>query len=267
MTLENYSNKSLVLQFTRYNSPAPLPPFFLTNNLIEFPTRRKTPIFNRRSTWLISILLTHLLPTYLFVYLFIQLLYNFYSIDLICNLEFYPTLGGWLLVSEVVVGSSNKPFRFSVESSYRGISKSQMFLSNSAMKQLRQHLSFTQLRFYCRKQRTFHVMTAKNSAGEAAVQFFSYQTNVMPLSCGSYVKMADDNSYLAGQCSRWGYDSVYFVGKWGHLGLGNTARLFDHPTFVGHAYHFVLYLDGHRWECDDYSGGVSSGDSWKVFVR
>lgn len=170
-------------------------------------------------------------------------------------------------MSEVVVGSSNKPFRFSVESSYRGISKSQMFLSNSAMKQLRQHLSFTQLRFYCRKKRTFHVMTAKNSAGEAAVQFFSYQTNVLPLSCGSYVKMTDDNSYLAGQCSRWGYDNIFFVGKWSHLGLGKTARLFDHSAFVGGAYHYVLYLDGHRWECDDYQVGVSSGDSWKVFVR
>lgn len=51
--------------------------------------------------------------------------------------------GGWLLVSEVVVGSSNQRFPFSVESSYRGISKSQMFLSNNAMQQLRQHLSFT----------------------------------------------------------------------------------------------------------------------------
>ncbi|XP_022806681.1 uncharacterized protein LOC111343760 isoform X1 [Stylophora pistillata] len=57
--------------------------------------------------------------------------------------------GGWLLVSEVVVDSSNQRFPFSVESSYRGISKSQMFLSNNAMQQLRQHLSFTQLRFYC----------------------------------------------------------------------------------------------------------------------
>ena len=170
-------------------------------------------------------------------------------------------------MSEVVVGSSNQRFPFSVESSYRGISKSQMFLSNNAMQQLRQHLSFTQLRFYCKKQRTFHVMTTANSAGEAVVQFFSYQTNTMPLSCGSYVKMADDNSYLAGQCSRWGYDNAYSVGKWSHLGLGNTARLCDHSVFVGWAYHFLLSPNGGRWECDDYHVGVSSGNSWKVFVR
>ena len=183
-------------------------------------------------------------------------------------MEFCRLLGGWLLVSDVVVGSSNRPSPISVESSFRGITKSQMFLSNSAMNQLRSFLSFTQLRFYCRKQRTFHVMTAKNNAGEAVVQFFSDQTNVEPLSCGSYVRMADDNSYLARQCSRWGYNNgAFFVGRWGHFGLGKQGRLYDHTALVGYAYHFLTMLDGSRWECDDYKAGVSSGDFWKVFVR
>ena len=183
-------------------------------------------------------------------------------------MEFCLLLGGWLLVSDVVVCSSNRPSPISVESSFRGITKSQMFLSNSAMNQLRSFLSFTQLRFYCRKQRTFHVMTAKNNAGEAVVQSFSDETNVEPLSCGSYVRMADDNSYLARQCSRWGYNNgAYFVGRWGHFGLGKQGRLYDHSAFVGYAYHFLTMLDGSRWECDDYGAGVSSGNFWKVFVR
>ena len=44
----------------------------------------------------------------------------------------------------------------------------------SALKELRSHLSFTQLRFHCsRKQgRTFHVTTVSNITGEAEVQYF-----------------------------------------------------------------------------------------------
>ena len=174
-------------------------------------------------------------------------------------------LGGWLLVSDVVVGSSSRRFNFPVETSYRGVSNSQKFLSKTAMNQLRTHLSFTQLRFFCRKQRTFHVMTTKNSAGEAVVQYFSGQTDTMPASCGSYVKMDDDDSFLAGVCSKWGYDGSYDIGKWGHL--RDQDRLYDHPTFVVGSYHFLITPGNTRWECDDYNVGVSPGNFWKVFVR
>ena len=144
------------------------------------------------------------------------------------------------------------------------------------MKELRTYLNFTQVRFHCRKKggRTFHIATALNSKGEAAVQYFSGQTDVMPVSCGSYLRMNDDNSHLARACNRWGMENnVYFVGKWGHqrvlyihqLGLPEN-RLFDHPAFVYGQYHWVHYL-ANRWECDDLHVGVSSGDFWKVFVR
>ena len=174
-------------------------------------------------------------------------------------------LGGWLLVSDVVVDSSFRRFNFAVERSYRGVSNSQKFLSKTAMNQLRTHLSFTQLRFFCRKQRTFHVITTKNSAGEAVVQYFSGQTDTMPASCGSYVKMDDDNSFLAGVCSRWGWDGSYYVGKWGHK--KDQDRLYSHPAFVGFLYHFLIIPGSTRGECDDYLVGVSPGNVWKVFVR
>ncbi|RMX39240.1 hypothetical protein pdam_00022906 [Pocillopora damicornis] len=53
------------------------------------------------------------------------------------------------------------------------------------MKELRRHLSFTQLRFHCRKKqgRTFHVVTASNSSGEAVVRYFSGQTDEQPDAC------------------------------------------------------------------------------------
>ncbi|CAH3039690.1 unnamed protein product [Pocillopora meandrina] len=73
-----------------------------------------------------------------------------------------------LLVSNVECGSPSP--KVSVETSYRGIGKSHMVLQKSAMKELRRHLSFTQLRFHCRKKqgRTFHVVTAFNSSGEVS---------------------------------------------------------------------------------------------------
>ena len=73
------------------------------------------------------------------------------------------------------------------------------------MKELRTQLSFTQLRFHCRKNkgRTFHLTTAANSSGEAVVQYFSGQTDANPKACGSCVRMNDDNSMLAADCNQW----------------------------------------------------------------
>ena len=167
-------------------------------------------------------------------------------------------------------GSSSTP-PLSAEMSYRGISNyhnNQSFLTKSAMEELRTHLSFTQLRFYCSKQQgnTFHVATVANSTGEAVVQYFSGQTDVQPDACGSFVRMENDNSRLAGVCNNWGFqDGAYSVGKWGHA--KNQDRLYNHAAFAGGLYHWLLTPGGSRWECDDFLVGVSSGDFWKVFVR
>ena len=130
------------------------------------------------------------------------------------------------------------------------------------MKELRTHLSFTQLRFLCSTKhgRTFHVTTAANSVGEAVVQYFSNQRDVRPDACGSFVRNKDDNSGLAGACKQWKDQ------KWGQLQSSNEDRLYNHAAYVSGRYHWLLTPGGSRWECDD-SAGVSSGDFWKVFVR
>ena len=116
--------------------------------------------------------------------------------------------GGWLLVSNIVITSL--PLQLSVKPSYRGIGSYRnktTVLTKSAMNELWTHLSFTQLRFHCRKQkpgRTFHVTTVSNSIGEAVVQYFSGQTDVLPPSCNSFFKMDDDNSKAARVCEDWG---------------------------------------------------------------
>ena len=150
-----------------------------------------------------------------------------------------------------------------------------MVLTKTAMNELRTNLSFTQLRFHCSKNngRTFHVTTAANSTGEAVVQYFSGQTDVQPASCGSYVRMKNDNSASAGVCQKWGFESgSYEVAKWGHAGF-DQERLYDHPAFVFDLYHWALnhpdYSGGQakRWECDDLLVGVNTGDFWKIYVR
>ena len=110
-------------------------------------------------------------------------------------------LGGWLLTSNFMVDSSTIPPAWTAEPSYRGISKfinHKMGITISAMKELRGHLRFTQMRFHCSKQqgRTFHVTTATKNFGKTVVQYFSGQTNTLLDSCLSFVRMKDDNSYL-----------------------------------------------------------------------
>ncbi|XP_044166529.1 uncharacterized protein LOC122950586 [Acropora millepora] len=179
--------------------------------------------------------------------------------------------GGWLLVMNVITGSSHYN-QLSVMTSYRGISdyhSNKMVISTSAMKELYGDLNFQQMRFHCRKHsvgRTFHVVTAANSSGNAVVQYFSGLTDVEPVSCGSYVRMEDDNSELARRCSEWNHGQS---GKWSRTGKDwkNTVqRLHNHVAWIYSQYHWDL-ADRNPFECDDMHASPSSGDFWKVFVR
>ena len=195
--------------------------------------------------------------------------YNKWNAILLCKIKnfilfhfFFP--GGWLLVSNVVVGNLSS-LHYSYESSYHEISNchnKSLLLTTDAMKELRTHLSFTQLRFHCRKNkgRTFHLTTAANSSGEAVVQYFSGQTEARPEACGSFVKMKDDSSRLAANCNQWNNK------KWGTSSEKNRYRV---VAYVGLKYYWVL-SESSRWECDDNSAkyfGLSTGDFWRVFVR
>ena len=143
-----------------------------------------------------------------------------------------------------------------------------MIIANSALNELRSHVPFTQLRFHCNKQhgRTIHMATAANSAGEAVIQYFTGQTETMPASCGSFVRMKDDDSYLTQYCHMWGKDNDghFHSATWSHQGM---RELYDHPAFIAYSYHWVINPAQSRWECDDFSIAPSSGDFWRVFVR
>jgi len=156
----------------------------------------------------------------------------------------------------------------SVEASYRGVGSyhnNKTFLTKSAMNELWTHLSFTQLRFHCSKQhgRTFHVITAANSTGEAVVQYFSGQTDVQHDSCGSFVRVENDNSRLAGACGQWGYYGN--TGKWGRG--RNEDRLYIRPAAIQLYYQWLLRPHYSRLRCDEDNFSVSAEDFWKVYVR
>ena len=179
--------------------------------------------------------------------------------------------GGWLLIFNVVIDSSGTPPQLSKKTSYREISgyhSNKMVVKNSATNELRAHLSFTQLRFHCRKQqvgRTFHVTTAANSTGEAVVQYFSGQTDALPGSCGSFLRMENDNSKLATVCGQWGLGANTWSSD--HFGDNGNGRLYHHVAFLASKYHWILGTYEGRWECDDTMVGLSPGDFWQVFVR
>ncbi|XP_068706103.1 uncharacterized protein [Montipora capricornis] len=183
--------------------------------------------------------------------------------------------GGWLLVSKVVMHNSTPPTQAPLKTTYRGIASNHMVLTKNAMNQLRTHINFTQLRFHCKKQttrRTFHITTAANSSGEAVVQYFSGQTDVLPYACGSFVKMNDDNSRLAEKCHEWGKENgTYGVGKWSHQNL-DEDRLYNHPAFYENGAHWLLAYNhksfSGRFECDDYKNEkISANDFWKIYAR
>ena len=155
------------------------------------------------------------------------------------------------------------------ESTYRGISNynnNRMGITKSAMNQLRAHAQFNQIRFHCSKKSgtTFHVKTTLDNKGEAVVQYFSGQTDILPGSCNSFTRMEGDTSRLAAQCDRWGNDDGHYVGKWGHWTKTGDLRMYDHAAFVAHQYHWIATS---RWECDDSNSEVTSGDFWKIYVR
>ena len=195
-------------------------------------------------------------------------------------ISFSNLLGGWTLITNLVLEQS-EGMDWSLTKKYRKIKEyktNKLALSIDGLHTLRTKMSFEQLRFFCHKKipgRTFDIATTTNSSGNQVVQYFTAQKKDLPESCGSYYRLSDDNSTLAGQCARWGYQNgKKFVGKWHSDGAPKPSknRLLDHAAFVDGEVSWHVEQSNGRWECDDYGVNnkeytVSSGDFWKIFVR
>jgi len=176
--------------------------------------------------------------------------------------------GGWMLVSNIVSETSQGQ-AWSPTNDFKDISEyssNSLGLTTSALASLQNHVHFDQLRFFCHKKvpgRTMHIATKNNIAGEKVVRFLTARSDPFPAACGSFDKMTDDNSFLSQQCSKWGSS-----GKWSHSSIPKQDRLFNHLAYVAYKRHyFVQFTKGGRWECDDFRGTLSVGDTWKIFVR
>ncbi|XP_015775932.1 PREDICTED: uncharacterized protein LOC107354048 isoform X1 [Acropora digitifera] len=179
--------------------------------------------------------------------------------------------GGWLLVSSIVA-TSDSTVEASFKKSYRKISKhksNNVLISISALKELRSHLRFTQLRFHCSKKlgRTFHVATVANDTGEAVIRYFTNMTDVLPESCGSFHRMRDDNSTLSVSCGEWGFNQTAHIGKWGHVRKRGGNKLNNRPAFIKGKGWWII--SSSEQSCDDKGNetAASPGDFWKIYVR
>ena len=172
-----------------------------------------------------------------------------------------------MMVLNVILASSQSSWwNGTAEQTFQGIrnyGNGKMAITKSAMNQLRAYINFTQIRFHCSKRKgtIFHVRTTLNNKGVEVVRYFSGERDEMPDSCDSFVRMDGDNSRLAQNCAKWAYD-----GKWGHVrhSVGEN-RLYSYAAFVAYSYHWII---GGHWKCDDdTNNNLSTGDSWKIYVR
>ncbi|XP_067042686.1 uncharacterized protein [Acropora muricata] len=193
------------------------------------------------------------------------------SLKVYCDMT--TTLGGWLLIFNMVIDNSSSLPPITPQDDYRKIGDFQskaLMLTNNALFELRKHLAFKQLRFHCFKPgvRTFHVATIANSTGESVIRYFTGQVEEFPKASGSFTRLPGDNSLLAPRPAVWGKEGSKFkVGKWSHEG---KKVLWDCPAFIQNYAHWLLEPD--RWECDDFKYNHPNpyppvGSFWKIYVR
>ena len=83
--------------------------------------------------------------------------------------------------------------------------------------------------------------------------------------------MADDNSIMAKNCSKWGYEfGKYQIDKWSFGSVPVDERLVNHVSFIEVTVVWLINRNK-RWECDtfykDVQNAISAGDFWKIYVR
>ena len=187
----------------------------------------------------------------------------------------FPTLflGGWTLVAQTLVRSSNFSRATNRSRKLKDISSyasGEVRVRVDALLGLQGFIKFTQLRFFCHQKSTgriFHIMTKINRTGKAAVNYLIKNSTTRPPACGSFEALPDDNSILAANCNKWGNNGTCSeCNKWGRAKNRNGYRLYFYPVFwKGKSYvnFYPQYLacDGLR------NASLSKGDIWQLFVR
>ena len=182
-------------------------------------------------------------------------------------------LGGWTLVAQTLVRSSNFSRAIITSTKLKDISSyasGDVRVHVGVLLRLQRLIKFSQIRFFCHQNSTgriFHIMTQKNLAGKTAVHYLIESSGTRPPACGSFEVLPDDNSILAANCKNWGNNRrCSKCNKWGNAVKRNGYRLYNNPVFwKGKGYvNFhpaSLACDGPR------NASLSKGDKWQLFVR
>lgn len=188
------------------------------------------------------------------------------------NFILFFLLGGWLLISRFLMKTVNSlQDSIVMSSSYKAIlpkyNSNNQYLLRNGFNQLKQDMGFTQIRFYCFKNKTgrvLHIMTNTDSKGANVVKFFT-NSNTAPRACNSFSRLPDDTSILALICDKWGYPTA---DRWGNLAIRTDDRLYKRP-FVRPFTRYFRFEPGSVYDCDDTppSQNMSVGDIWQIFVR
>lgn len=147
-----------------------------------------------------------------------------------------------------------------------------LFVSISAIEELRKAVNITQLRFYCFKKEqgsVVHVMTKNSSTGVSVLDYFLVNTSARAAACGSFVTLPDDNSTLSQNCAKWGHNGVHAeVNEWGHYLRSGDWRLYRFAIRWTGQKSFSLRPFSQFW-CDDEASQntVSPGDTWEIWAR
>ena len=136
-------------------------------------------------------------------------------------------------------------------------------MTSSALKLLRSVIGYTQFRFKCHSNgsKLLHMETIKNSTGYRVVDCVTKGSSPdicdFP-SCGTFIRMPDDNSQIAQQCKDWRWRNDSNGDKW----------LMDHLMYIYDVTHWNIGAYS-RYECDDHirTLKISNRDYWEVYVR
>jgi len=187
------------------------------------------------------------------------------TIKMFCDME--SDGGGWLMVGSASVKKEEE----SGEVFYSNIlSEDYHQLSNVTtgrflmdIVQLATVYPVEEIRFSCSKdyhKRKVNIKTTKTELGKAAVDWLLKRKSWIPKpkSCGSFVPLPDDNSFLGQNCARWEYAT------WWH------QNLYYYPV-IGHdkTHLYAIALDYVHAVCDDVAKRPSYSNigQWNWYVR
>ena len=205
-----------------------------------------------------------------------QLRNESFLFDIIFN-DVLFILGGWTAIQMIWFTESNLHFPDNTYS-FRSLSNykdHRQVLISTPLLQLRNDMSFQQLRFYCHKKKVgtvFHIMTNRNPLGEAVVNYFiddnlTSDPSSRPQTCDSFTVLPNDNSTLSEDCTKLGWSGSSPDGMWGEKWKRGVFRIITplerYPDYRFHS-------SAKARDCDDWESGeasLSPGDTWAVFVR